>query len=288
MKYFYFSLFIIGLLGLSSCGDDDQFDTAAQLETDIELIQGYLTDNNLTAQSTASGLHYIIEEEGTGDNPSVDELVIFEFSGSYIDGSDFGSSIGAQVFDLNSIVDGFKEGIPLFKIGGKGKLLIPSGLAFGPEGAGSVPPNSILIFDIVLPDLCVDESDFEPKQLCLDIYKIETYLADSNLVAQSTASGLHYIIEVEGTGDHPTLTDVVRVHYKGYFTNGTVFDETTANAIAFKLGDVIEGWQEGIQLFKKGGKGKLFVPSGLAYGSNPPAGIPANTVLIFDVELVDF
>jgi FKBP-type peptidyl-prolyl cis-trans isomerase FkpA len=125
-------------------------------------------------------------------------------------------------------------------------------------------------------------------QLENDIDKIEKYLDDKGLIALSTESGLHYIIEVEGTGGNPTINDDVTVFYKGYFLNEEVFDETSASPVTFPLANVIEGWQEGIPLFKKGGKGKLLIPSGLGYGLFPPPGIKKNAVLIFDIELVDF
>ncbi|MCB9283539.1 MAG: FKBP-type peptidyl-prolyl cis-trans isomerase [Lewinellaceae bacterium] len=126
------------------------------------------------------------------------------------------------------------------------------------------------------------------QQLEKDIDKIQNYLDDNGLTAQSTASGLHYIIEVEGTGGHPTISDDVTVFYKGYDLKGDVFDETGAQPVTFPLANVILGWQEGIPLLKKGGKGILLIPSGLAYGPYPPPGIKKNAVLIFEVELVDF
>jgi FKBP-type peptidyl-prolyl cis-trans isomerase FkpA len=122
-------------------------------------------------------------------------------------------------------------------------------------------------------------------QLETDIKKIEDYLAEKGLNAQSTESGLHYIVEVEGTGEFPTLNDKVTVKYKGYYLDGEVFDEGTTTSL---LSNYIEGWREGIPFFKKGGKGKLLLPSGLAYGSDPPPGIRKNAVMVFDVELVDF
>jgi FKBP-type peptidyl-prolyl cis-trans isomerase FkpA len=136
---------------------------------------------------------------------------------------------------------------------------------------------------------CKKDEILSPEaQLAKDVEKIQDYLTDNNLTAQSTASGLHYIVEVEGDGNHPTINDKVTVFYKGYFLDGKVFDQTGANPVTFPLTNVITGWQEGIPLFKKGGKGKLFLPSGLAYGSYPPNGIPKNAVMIFDVELVNF
>ncbi|MCL4132880.1 UNVERIFIED_CONTAM: hypothetical protein GTU68_053231 [Idotea baltica] len=120
--------------------------------------------------------------------------------------------------------------------------------------------------------------------------EIEKFINDNSLDALSTPTGLHYVIEQEGNGEHPTIDDVVTVHYHGYLTNGDVFDSSVERnqPISFGLRQVIQGWQEGIPLFSKGGKGKLLIPSHLGYGSQSQGGIPANSVLIFDVELIDF
>lgn len=119
--------------------------------------------------------------------------------------------------------------------------------------------------------------------------EIEAYLEEHNLTAKKTESGIHYIIVEAGTRKKPTIKDTVKCHYKGYFTNGNKFDSSDRRKPAkFRLSQVIQGWQEGIPLFGKGGKGTLLIPSKLAYGSNPPGGIPADAVMIFDIALVDF
>ncbi|MCL4156566.1 UNVERIFIED_CONTAM: hypothetical protein GTU68_002227 [Idotea baltica] len=120
--------------------------------------------------------------------------------------------------------------------------------------------------------------------------EIEAYLESNNLEAESTASGLHYIITNTGSGSHPSVNNTVFVYYKGYFLNGDTFDARLrpADPISFSLGSVILGWQEGIPLLKRGGKATLLIPSHLAYGSTPRSGIPANSVLLFDVELVNY
>ncbi len=121
-----------------------------------------------------------------------------------------------------------------------------------------------------------------------DIQKIEQYLIDNNLTANKTESGLHYIINTEGTGIKPVKQSIVEVTYKGYFLDNTVFEETpSGQTVSFRLDAVIKGWTEGLQYFREGGSGTLLIPSKLAYGNNPPSGIPANEVLIFDIGLVD-
>ena len=116
--------------------------------------------------------------------------------------------------------------------------------------------------------------------------EIKEYLVKNNLQAEKSATGLYYIIENEGTGVHPKTTDQVRVAYKGYFTNGTVFDQSSSAGISFNLQQVIRGWTEGITYFKEGGSGMLLVPSHLAYGPQNYRGIPGGSVLIFEIDLI--
>lgn len=144
------------------------------------------------------------------------------------------------------------------------------------------------------------------KQLQEDIKIISNHLTEQQITAQTTPSGLHYVIDTPGQGAHPKQGDTVKVNYTGQLLSGKVFDTSVESAakehgvhnpqrpyepIAFKLGvgQVIQGWDEGICLLKQGGKGRLFIPSTLAYGSQDVGGglIPANSVLVFEVELVE-
>ena len=116
--------------------------------------------------------------------------------------------------------------------------------------------------------------------------EIKDYLAKNNLTAQRSTSGLYYIINEQGTGTQPTAASNVTVAYKGYFTNGNVFDQSKAEGISFGLNQVIKGWTEGIPYFKTGGSGVLLVPAHLGYGSYNYGPIPGGSVLIFDVKLI--
>lgn len=112
---------------------------------------------------------------------------------------------------------------------------------------------------------------------------------------QFTASGLAFEIMKPGTGANPKTTDTVTANYKGTMINGEVFDTTfeappgeKAEPVTFELANVIEGWKEGIQKINKGGRIKLYIPAKLAYGEDGRQGIPPNSALIFEVELIDF
>ncbi len=102
-----------------------------------------------------------------------------------------------------------------------------------------------------------------------------------------TASGLQYKITTLGTGAKPAVTDKIRVTYKGTNLKGEVFDKSE-EPVEFPLGQVIEGWKEGFQLLPVGTKATLYIPANLAYGSfSPSEKIGANSVLVFEVELLD-
>jgi FKBP-type peptidyl-prolyl cis-trans isomerase FkpA/FKBP-type peptidyl-prolyl cis-trans isomerase FklB len=104
-----------------------------------------------------------------------------------------------------------------------------------------------------------------------------------------TQSGLQYIVEKEGDGKTPTKTDTVKAHYKGTLIDGTQFDSSydRGQPAEFPVQGVIPGWSEALQMMKVGSKYKLFIPPELAYGASGRPGIPANSVLVFEVELVD-
>lgn len=116
--------------------------------------------------------------------------------------------------------------------------------------------------------------------------EITDYIAKNKLTAIKSESGLYYVINEPGTGTQPTATSKVTVVYKGYFTNGTVFDQSPATGLTFGLNQVIKGWTEGIAYFKTGGSGILLVPSHLGYGSYDYGKIPGGSVIIFDINLV--
>ena len=106
---------------------------------------------------------------------------------------------------------------------------------------------------------------------------------------KTAKSGLLYKVEKEGTGDAPKDSDTVVVNYKGTLTDGKEFDNsyTRGEPLSFRLDGVIPGWTEGLKNIKKGGKIQLVIPPDLAYGKTGVPGIPANSTLVFDVELLD-
>jgi hypothetical protein len=125
---------------------------------------------------------------------------------------------------------------------------------------------------------------------------IKDFFAKNNIKAQKTESGLYYFITKQGVGNNAKTDQTVYVNYTGRLLNGTSFDSNVdpqfkhQEPFSFMLGRnrVIRGWDEGLTLLNKGAKATFYIPSNLAYGPNSPSpAIPANSVLIFDIELID-
>jgi peptidylprolyl isomerase len=163
--------------------------------------------------------------------------------------------------------------------GSKIRLIIPPKLAYGKKGYKNiVPPNTTITLDIEMIDL-VPPPDIKMWN-------------NTGKQAHTTQSGLKYYIFESGTGEQVKDSNVVVVHYSGYFTNGTLFDSSVKRFEPIKFpvgaGFVIDGWDEGIKLMRKGSKFQFVIPANLAYGKegNPPL-VKPDTDLIFDIEVID-
>lgn len=133
---------------------------------------------------------------------------------------------------------------------------------------------------------CKKEDNSVPQSE-IDDQIIQEYLAQNDLEATKHESGLYYQIIKEGAGLQPSPASQVEVYYKGYLVNGSVFDETTQGSVIFPLYNMIDGWKIAIPMLKPGGRGLFLIPSELGYGSQGLFGIPPNSVLIFEIDLVD-
>jgi len=181
------------------------------------------------------------------------------------------------VLGTESFIKGSEEGIVGMKTGGQRTIIIPSNCAYGPQGMGPIPPNSSIK---VLIELVSTKEAVVAKMWDVD-----------STLFKTTASGLRYAIIQEGEGELVGKEKQATVHYSGFLLNGTKFDSSVERDEPFTfvvgVGQVIPGWDEGVQLMKKGSKARLIVPSDLAYGDRDLGKIPPNSTLIFDVEVID-
>jgi FKBP-type peptidyl-prolyl cis-trans isomerase len=228
---------------------------------------------------TASGLGYTILDAGTGAVPSGGDEVKVKYRGTLAaTGKEFDASNSAD-FPVDGVIPGFSEGLKLMHTGGKARLCIPAALGYGAQGTGPIPANADLVFEVTLlgvkPGLLARAPSSAPVP------------AGERVCTSKTASGLGYAVSEAGTGESPTAESVVLVNYRGYLaSNGSIFDAN--NATPFPVKSVIAGFGEGLKLMQRGGRSKFCIPAALAYGAAQKATIPANSDLVFDVDLLDF
>ena len=137
-------------LSYTSCKSD--------AEKELETLQSYIESNNITTEPNPSGLYYIETTAGTGAQATAGDIVDVHYTGTFLDGKKFDSSYDRNepfefTLGIGEVIKGWDEGIAYMKEGGKAKLIMPSSLAYGASGAGSIPPYTSLIFEVELIDV---------------------------------------------------------------------------------------------------------------------------------------
>lgn len=229
------------------------------------------------AAVTASGLASKVLQAGQGTTkPGATDMVTVHYTGWTTDGKMFDSSHARNApstFPLDRVIKGWGEGVQLMTAGEKRRLWIPEVLAYkGQQGR----PAGMLVFDIELIEFVAP-----PTTPPADV-------AAPPADAKRTASGLAYKVLKAGSGsEHPVKASRVTVHYSGWQTDGKLFDSSVMRGApaTFGLGDVIEGWTEGVQLMVVGEKTRFWIPEKLAYKGQ--SGMPSG-MLVFDVELISY
>ena len=280
------------------------------IKKEEDALAKYLKDNNITAAPQPSGLIYVETVAGKGAKIDTGYWVKLNFSVSLIDGKQLFSTAERgepREFEVGKRMDtpGFEEGVSKMLKGGKSTFIVPSKLAFGESGRGSlIPPYSTVIYQVEMVDVTskADHVKQEAEKKKAETMKAETnkkeeatlrakYLADKKITAKPLPSGLIYVEKVKGTGAKAVAGKKVKVHYTGTLLNGTKFDSSRDRNEPFEFtlgqGQVIKGWDEGIALMNVGGKATLVIPSAIAYGERDMGQIPPYSTLVFDVELLD-
>lgn len=277
-------IFLIAIFGLFGCSKDEGISVQEQLAIDVAIIDDYLEDNGIVAEVHESKIRYVVTQEGTGGTPALGNVVAFKYEGRLLDGEVFTKSTYAQTYTLNfPLLECLQLMITEMKEGGKMTFYSPSAYALGTGGNNLVPPNSIVVFDVELVKIIDDEMD----QFALDTSIIDEYLANNEITALEHSSGIRYVVLQEGDGNSPIATDDVQVRYKGYYLNGSVFDQDNSiTGARIPLGNVIDAWKLMIPEMKEGGKIVFYAQSKYCYGPNGSSSIPPNAILIFEVELL--
>lgn len=242
------------------------------------------------------GLQYIVITPGSGDPVQAGEIVRLDYSGwlqdagtlfdtSYSTGQPFIFTVGA-----GSVIKGWDEGVIGMLPGEKRRLIVPASLGYGDAGSPpKIPAGATLIFDIELygattPTPFGQTVAPTPPPSPPEVSGTPTTLPD----------GLQYIIVQEGSGDPLPAEAFTTVNYSGWVKDSGVLFDSSYNPgrqpLEFALGfqKVIKGWDEGLVGMRPGEKRRLIIPPSLGYGANVRGLIPANSTLIFDVDLISW
>lgn len=246
-------------------------------------IEAYIRQNNLNMIKDSLGFYYQVIEQGTGSPLLNKDSVFYVTRVKSLSGNSYYTppNFSAESTYLGYVKpDAYRTALYAINRGGKVRLIVPSHLAYGKNGSGIIPPNEIIVTDLeVFP---------YTKQWEMDDRIINDFLTANKLIGVKHPSRVYYIISQEGTGTVVDASSTITVKYKGRYLNGTVFDQTVDDASrTADLNDYISGWKKVLVGMKKGTKVRIFVPSDLAYGVSGNESIPPNTVLDFDIELVD-
>jgi FKBP-type peptidyl-prolyl cis-trans isomerase len=298
------SLLVILCMTLGSCLDDGGVNPYQQLQEDVKKIDAYLAANPPTDPTDiivrdASGIRMVVTEMGSGIVPPTPEnLIQVSYVGRLLKNGQlvdppfdqdnsltFTLAVEADQFD---VIRGWKTALFMMTEGTKATVYIPSGLAYGTSGKGSIPDNAILVFDL---ELLIVNTDNEAAQRLIDNGKINAELeAVPNVV--NDPSGISYILEPIGTGIAPTLYDQVTIRYTGSVLGveepfATGVTQGPDDGFSSMVVNYIHGLTVGLQIMHQGDKATFYIPSAMAYGPSAVANIPANSVLVFEVELLE-
>ena len=282
----------------------------AMIFNEEELLKKYVEDNKITVKPNSLGLYIIETQQGSGMKIDSGCHIAMNYRVSLLDGNELFSTFGRPEpvrceFGKRIDTPGFEYGISTLKEGSKAKFIVPSTLAFGRRGSGTVVgPFQSLIYDVEIIDVQT-KAEYEKEQAELqkamqiktDSLKnaetglLEKYLKENNITAKPQPDGLYYIPALAGTGPKAEPGKMVKVYYTGKLLNGKVFDSSVApkKPLEFMIGrgQVIQGWDEGIGLMNQGGKATLIIPSSMGYGDQENGVIPPYSTLVFDLELVE-
>lgn len=257
---------------------------------------------------TETGLYYKFYNQNEGATPQFMELLDVQMS-CHINDIAIVIPSNRMILQLNeSLFAGdIFEGIAMMHKGDSASFIVRTDSTFYtlfqlPTLPAEFTADDIMRFDVRLNDF-YPESEFAAKQIeyMKNTYAEETaeaeselsqYLKDNNINPTRTSTGLYYVKTKEGNGEKPQAGTMVKVHYTGKLLDGTVFDSSLSRNELFQfvlgVGQVIPGWDEGLQLMSKGEKAVFYIPYYLAYGDRGAGAIPPFATLMFEVELIEF
>lgn len=271
-------------------------------------------------QKSQNGLYYQFFEKNEGDQPQNGDLMEVNLA-CVVNDTNYVIPVMENVLQLmeSQFAGDLYEGLAMMHKGDSASFIVNIDSTFKklmgrPQLPDGFTSTDVMRFNVRLNDFypeneyakrmaikmkkATDEriakmKEDHAEETAVAAQQLSEYLAKNKIEVEPTQSGLYYVMTQEGNGEKPEVGQIVKVHYTGKLLDGTVFDSSVERgepiSIPIGVGQVIPGWDEGIQLMSKGEKGVLYIPYYLGYGDRQAGDkiVPFSN-LIFEVELVDF
>jgi len=282
IKYIFASLAVLVIF--SSCKKEYEKIEAI----DDAKIQAYIKQNGISAVKDETGFYYQILDQGTGEPMLNKDSVFYTMTTKSLTGQVYYSTAAfskeSGYLGYNS--EPYRIALSTVNRGGKVRVILPSYLAFGKNGKDLVPPNEVIVTELSV--------SLEKTQWEVDDVFIRDFLTAKGITAIKNPSRIYSVVSQIGSGTEINAFSTITVKYTGRFLSGTIFDQSVGDAtLVTDINNVVLGWKRALVGMKKGAKIRIFIPSDLGYGLEPKrdaAGvvtIPANSILDFDIEVVD-
>lgn len=296
IRSIFSSIAILSVCLLVGCGKDNEvFDEVIQFEKEVAAIDSYLETNTIPHIKDPSGIRIVVKSLGDKLPAQAGSEVNVNYKGSLFATGDVFDEAVATGF-IENYIRGWQIGIRKLPVGSEATLYIPSFHAYGNNARSSIPASSTLVFDIKINS--ATQSTVYKNRFTSDTTAINTYVGNKQLDVVKDASGVRYQKLVQGSGATPTWFNPVKIKYSIMLLSddqkvlGTYEREPVEGFNSFVI-DYIQGLQVALQHMKEGSKYRVFIPSGLGFGSengidsNGIIIIPGNSNLIIDIELIE-
>ncbi len=270
------SLFILALF---ACGGGNSGPISLERQTFAPSLNVDLA----ASTRTTNGVYYRDLVHGTGAVALAHDGLDVDYTGWIADGSEFSSSQGTGTYNfvlgVGSVLSGWDEGLAGVAVGTTRQLIIPAALGYGSRGGDGLPPNSNLVYQVVV-HASARSAPVEQTSFAASL--------NVNLGASvKTANGVYVRDLTAGSGAAAAPGQTLTVDYIGWLPDGTKFDASQDSGTTFSFiigkGKVIAGWDEGLSGVQAGATRKLVIPAQLAYGVTGQNKIPPFANLVFDI-----
>jgi FKBP-type peptidyl-prolyl cis-trans isomerase len=289
-------LFLLSaIMFLGACKDEETTDYAAEEQKKLDY---YLARNYPDLQPDANGLYTIPLKEGNQDGikPLKDGYVLVDYTSSLISSNNenifattsindakvngiYGNNVhySPVIWKVSDLIDGLKLGLDKMKEGAEYKFIIPSKLAYGSVGHGSVKKYSTVVMTLTLHKVIDNLSTYQEDL-------IKAYSINKMVNAKDIGNGMFISVTGTGKGDKFVANNTVSTNYKGYFMDGFIFDESSKPLkVTIGEGKVIKGYEEALKHMKKGQTAKVIIPYQMGYGEEGSGAIQPYDIIIFEI-----